>query len=94
MPRVVTYVLVCLLAVMQYPLWLGKGSYLQVSRLNHSLAQQKQVNRQLLQRNQTMSAEIVDLKKGYRSRSDAVEERARFDLGLVLPDEHFIMLKK
>lgn len=81
-------VLVMLLIGLQYPLWLGKGGYLQVRNAQAQLKAQEAINLKLSQRNAGMAAEVRDLKNG----SEAVEERARFELGLVKSDEIFVQV--
>lgn len=81
-------ILVLLLAALQYPLWLGKGSWLRVWELDRQLKSQQAANRQLEERNASMDAEVRDLKSGL----EAIEERARFELGLSRPDEIFVQI--
>ncbi len=83
--RALAYVLAGLLLVLQYPLWLGKGSWLRVWELDRSLAQQREANAKLRARNGAMDAEVRDLKQGL----EAVEERARLELGMIRKDEVF-----
>lgn len=83
--RWLTLVLVVLIALLQYPLWLGKGSWLRVWDLNQQIAAQQQVNDELRARNDKLDAEVRDLKQGYA----AIEERARSELGMVKQDEVF-----
>lgn len=86
--RWLTLVLVVLIAVLQYPLWLGKGSWLRVWQVDQELAQQKETNQKLKARNSSMDAEVRDLKQGY----DAIEERARSELGMVKDNEVFFQV--
>ena len=81
-------ILVVLLVVLQYPLWLGKGGWLRAWEVGRQLDAQKEENRRLEQRNAGLEAEVRDLKAGY----EAIEERARFELGLVRPDEVFVQI--
>jgi cell division protein FtsB len=83
--KILAGVLVALLVGLQYPLWLGKGSWTRVWELDRQLAQQKQANAALKARNDAMDAEVRDLKEGY----DALEEHARMDLGMIKKDEVF-----
>ena len=83
--RVLTLIFVILIASLQYPLWLGKGSWLRVWDLNRQIAEQKDKNKLLKARNDTLDAEVRDLKQGYA----AIEERARSELGMVKSDEVF-----
>ena len=80
--------LVILIALLQYPLWLGKGGWLRVWEVDRQLQAQREVNLKLEQRNAGLDAEVRDLKIGY----DAIEERARFELGLIKPDEIFVQV--
>jgi cell division protein FtsB len=77
--------LIVLIIAIQYPLWLGKGSWLRVWEVNQELAQQKEKNATLVARNAALDADVRDLKEGIA----AVEERARVELGMVKPNEQF-----
>ncbi|NMG42770.1 cell division protein FtsB [Aromatoleum toluvorans] len=79
-------ILVLLVAVLQYPLWLGKGGWLRVWDVDRQLQEQREKNRTLEQRNAGLEAEVRDLKSG----NEAIEERARFELGLTKPGEIFV----
>jgi len=83
--RAVTLILAVLLLLLQYPLWLGKGGWLKVWDMNRQVEAQKQVNRQTEARNALLDAEVRDLKQG----TEAIEERARSDLGMIRRDEVF-----
>jgi len=83
--RVVTLILFILLILLQFKLWLGEGGFREVARLETRVGDQREQNENLLQRNAELQAEVEDL----RERLDAVEERARNELGLVKPDEQF-----
>lgn len=78
-------VMVVLIALLQYPLWLGKGSWLRVWDTDRKLVQQKANNATLVARNSALEADVRDLKSGF----EAIEERARYELGLVKRDEMF-----
>ncbi|MES2205293.1 MAG: cell division protein FtsB [Pseudomonadota bacterium] len=82
MPWITTFLL-SLILLLQYPLWLGKGSWPHLQKVEHEFQIQKQKNAELKVRNTAMEAEIQDLKRGY----DAIEERARSELGMVKPKE-------
>lgn len=79
-------ILALLAVLLQYPLWIGKGGWLRVWEVEKQLTSQKEANLKLEQRNTGLEAEVRDLKTGY----EAVEERARFELGLTKPDEIFV----
>ena len=83
--RALTLILVILIAALQYPLWLGKGSWLKVWELNQKVAEQQAANAVLKARNDSLDAEVRDLKTGYA----AIEERARSELGMIKQDEVF-----
>ena len=83
--RMLTLILVVLIASLQYPLWLGKGSWLRVWDLSRQIEKQKETNTSLKTRNDTLDAEVRDLKQGYA----AIEERARSELGMIKQDEVF-----
>lgn len=86
--RWLTVALIALIALLQYPLWLGKGGWLKVWEYDRQLLQQKEVTRKLEIRNAGLDAEVRDLKQGY----DAIEERARFELGMIRQDETFVQI--
>lgn len=86
--RVLTITLVSLLMLIQYPLWFGKGGVLRVMELDGQLYAQKQVNARLQQRNGGLESEVRDLRQGV----GAIEERARYELGMVRPDEIFVQI--
>ncbi len=86
--RWVTLVLLALILLLQYPLWLGKGSWLKVWDIGHQVDEQKKVNQQTQMRNAILDAEVRDLKQG----TDAIEEHARSELGMVKPGEVFFQV--
>lgn len=83
--RWLTLLLIALIALLQYPLWLGKGSWLRVWDLSRQIEAQKEANAALKARNDALAAEVRDLKTGYA----AIEERARSELGMIRQDEVF-----
>lgn len=83
--RPLTVILLFLLLLLQYPLWLGKGSWMKVWQLNRELEAQTQVNQKTQERNAVLDAEVRDLKEG----TEAIEESARTDLGMVRKGETF-----
>ncbi|WP_315973446.1 cell division protein FtsB [Pandoraea sp. NE5] len=84
--RMVTLLLVLLLAVIQYPLWFGHGGWLYVHELRDELSAEQQKNEQLKERNDRLAGEVQDLQDG----TSAIEERARFELGMVKDGEVFV----
>ena len=83
--RIVGILLAVFIVLIQYPLWLGKGGWLRASEVDRQLAVQKAKNTALARRNTGLAAEVNDLKTG----TEAIEERARFELGMVRSDEVF-----
>lgn len=86
--RWLTLIFIALIAALQYPLWLGKGSWLRVWEVDREATQQKEVNQKLKARNASLDAEVHDLKQGY----EAIEERARSELGMIKRDEIFFQV--
>jgi cell division protein FtsB len=86
--RTVAIILGLLILALQYPMWLGKGGWLQVRELNAQVGAQQRTNAELKARNQALDAEVRDLKQGF----EAIEERARSDLGMIRQDEIFFQL--
>lgn len=80
--------LAVLILLLQYPLWLGKGSWLRVWDLERQVEAQQLANEALILRNSKLAAEVNDLKQGY----DAIEERARYDLGMIRRNEVFFQV--
>jgi cell division protein FtsB len=86
--RRLTPVLLLVIVGLQYSLWFGKGGWLRVWDVERQLQSQLESSRGLRLRNAAMEAEVRDLKQGL----DAVEERARSELGLTRHDEIFIQI--
>ncbi|MEW6689289.1 MAG: cell division protein FtsB [Pseudomonadota bacterium] len=81
-------VLAGLIVAIQVPLWLGKGGWLRVWELDRQLEARRGGNAALETRNAALAAEVRDLKQGF----DAIEERARYELGMVKGDEVFFQV--
>jgi cell division protein FtsB len=77
--------LAVILALLQYKLWIGNGSFAEVYRLNQAIAAQEKENSTFKERNLALEAEVNDLSHGM----DAIEERARFELGMIKSNETF-----
>ena len=86
--RVITIVLLIFLVLLQYRLWFGKNSVPDYLSLEDEVARQKIDNDKLSQRNKLLYADTDDLKSG----SDAVEERARNELGMIKSGETFFRI--
>lgn len=83
--RILGAIFVALIVLIQYPLWLGKGGWLRAWEVERQVDAQKAKNRQLEARNASLAAEVRDLKTG----TEAIEERARHELGMLRSDEIF-----
>lgn len=86
--RLLLIVLVLLTAVTQYPLWWGKGSWMRVRQLQQQVDAQRETNQALQARNDALAAEVQDLQSGQQ----AIEERARSELGMIRDGEIYVQL--
>ncbi|MBX3692737.1 cell division protein FtsB [Dokdonella sp.] len=85
MLRYVALILLIVLIALEVKLWAGQGGMAEVWRLEKAVAEQKAQNERLKSRNDALAAEVENLKTG----DEAVEERARSELGLIKPGETF-----
>lgn len=83
--RTFFYALAAIFVGLQYPLWLGQGGVVSFVHIDQQITLQSEHNKTLRERNRALAAEVMDLKGGL----GAVEERARFDLGMVRSGESF-----
>ena len=88
MTRWLTPLLIALIAMVHAELWFGKGGVPRMLELRSRLAEQQAANQADRARNAQLVAEVSDLKEGL----EMVEEKARFDLGMVKPDEILVQL--
>jgi cell division protein FtsB len=86
--RYVTFALIALLALVHAELWFGKGGVPRMLELQGKLADQQAANLVAKSRNAQLDAEVRDLKEGL----EMVEEKARFELGMVKPDEILVQV--
>jgi cell division protein FtsB len=86
--RLIILSLVAMLLLIQYPLWLGKGGWLRVWDLDQQVKAAQKKNEELKARNAKLNSEVQDLKQG----TGAVEERARYELGMIKENEIFIQV--
>lgn len=86
--RCVTGVLTLFLLVLQYQIWFGPSSFTALGALDDELQAQQRENQALADRNRQLEVEILDLKNGL----EAVEERARAELGMIRTDEKFYLI--
>ena len=87
--KILALVFVALILALQYPIWLGKGGWLTVRELDRQLSTQRDTNATLETRNKALDADVRDLKSGY----EAIEERARNELGMLRGDEVLFQLQ-
>lgn len=83
--KFISFLLITLLVLLQYRLWIGNGSLTDVHHLQQAKQAQLEENERLRESNQALTAEVHDLKRGF----EAIEERARSELGLIKKDEKF-----
>lgn len=81
-------VLLLLLVYLQYRLWFGNGSLPDVWQLHREVEAQREENIHLRERNDALNAEVLDLQQGH----DAIEERAREDLGMIKRGETYYQI--
>ena len=86
--RIIAVILGLLFLVLQYDLWIGEGSLATVWRLEKEITSQKVENTKINERNESLVAEVNDLKKG----DAAIEERARNELGMIKKGETYIQV--
>jgi cell division protein FtsB len=86
--KFLTFIFVTLILALQYPLWLGKGGWLNVISLQKQIDQQLKVNELIKTENDILLALVQDLKNG----TDVIEGKARFDLGLIKKNETFFLI--
>ena len=88
--RLVPLLLIGLLVALHAQLWVGRGSIPDVNQLNAKLTEQLAKNKDAARTNERMVSEVRDLKEGLAM----VEERARFELGMVKPNEIFVQIAR
>jgi len=86
--RYLAILLVVLFVVLQYDLWIGEGSLTAAWKLDSEIELQQRQNARLKERNDALDAEVRDLKSGLQ----AIEERARSELGMIKEDETFFQV--
>lgn len=86
--RIINFALIVMLAVLQYDLWLGEGGFTAAWQLQRTINDQREENSRLKLRNDSLTAEVEDLKSGLA----AIEERARSELGMIKQDETFVQV--
>ena len=86
--KILALILTALIILLQYPLWWGKGSWSKVWEFDQQVIVQQETNRKLQSHNTALDAEVRDLKQG----TDAIEEHARSELGMIRQDELFFQV--
>jgi len=86
--KISTALFVLLLVLLQYRLWFGNGSMTEVHHLKNQISQVEEDNRKIKERNLSLTAEVYDLKQG----QEAIEERARSEMGMIKYDETFYQI--
>jgi len=82
------FTLLFMLLGLQYRIWIGEGSLAQKVELSRAVEKQKSRNDRLEERNRILAEEV----DGLRNTSEAIEERARTDLGMIKEDETFFLV--
>ncbi|MFC7366940.1 MULTISPECIES: cell division protein FtsB [Vreelandella] len=85
MHKLLMAALLAVLGVLNYQLWFGNGGWQDLQLVEERVAVQEAANVPMRERNARLAAEVTDLKTGL----DAIEERARSDMGMVRSDEQF-----
>ena len=88
--RWIIALLIVLILALQYKLWFDQDGLHQAEQLRQQVSEQKKQNDELIKQNDQLRAEVRDLKQG----SDAAEERARSELGMVKPNEEYFQVVK
>jgi cell division protein FtsB len=91
--RVLSFIFLALIVALQYPMWFGKGGWFQLREMNREIEAQKQVLASHKARNDALAAEVKNL-KNEKGKLEAVEERARQELGLVKRNEVYFQLQE
>lgn len=88
--RIVTVVLLCLLAITHAQLWWGAGSMDRVAELREQINEIHAANDIARKENERLASEVNDLREG----KDMVQEKARYELGMVKPNEVFVQIMR
>lgn len=88
--KIIIPLIIMLIVHLQYRLWVGDGSIAQIHEYQQELDELKQEVDKKNQRNEALRAEVLDIQKG----QEAIEERAREELGMIKEDETFFQIVK
>jgi len=86
--KLLTVIMIFLLLLLQYRLWTGNGSLVEVNFLKDEIEKIKNENENLKERNLSLTAEVFDLKQGH----EAIEEIARSEMGMIKDGETFYQI--
>ncbi len=86
--KILVAIIILLIIHFQYRLWLGDGSLKETRGYQQRLVELKKLGEEKRQRNAKLMAEVMDLQNG----KEAIEERAREDLGMIRPEETFFQV--
>lgn len=86
--KLLTVIMVFLLILLQYRLWTGNGSLVEVNLLKDEIEKIENENENLKERNLSLTAEVFDLKQGH----EAIEEIARSEMGMIKDGETFYQI--
>lgn len=86
--KAVLFILICVLISLQYRLWVGEGSLAHLVHLQQQIATQEDINQRLKARNSLLAAEVNALRSG----TEAIEGRAREDMGMIKQGETFYLI--
>ena len=86
--KLLTVIMIFLLLLLQYRLWTGNGSLVEVNLLKDEIEKIKNENDNLKERNLSLTAEVFDLKQGH----EAIEEIARSEMGMIKDGETFYQI--
>jgi len=86
--KFITIIMVLLLLLLQYRLWTGNGSLVEVRHLREEIKNVKSENERLKERNLSLTAEVFNLKQGH----EAIEEIARSEMGMIKDGETFYQI--
>ena len=88
--RLVTIVLIILFLLLQVDIWIKKDGYKRKVELAEMIEIQTEANKEMTIRNNQLQQEILDLKNG----TEAIEEKARTELGMIKEGEEFYLIAK
>ena len=86
--KIVISIMGITLGFLQYQIWFGNGGVLKIKEIQQAIKKQQKINEGMEQVNNALAAQVNDLKSG----SEAIEEQARNELGMIKPGEIFYQL--